>query len=352
MIRTIFITLTLFIVTCFQAKSQVNFESGDFSSALAKAKVEKKKVFIDCYTSWCGPCKMLATKVFPDPKVGDFMNNEFINIKFDMEKGEGIDLCKKFKVNAFPTLLILDSNGSEINRLVGASEDIESFISSIKNASKVETSLTELKKRYEADINLADDYLNAVCSRGIPEETETALKEVFVRRTPTQRYAASSFKIYQRAIKTIDEKTAELIINDRENAIKYLGQEKYDNFIESKVSEKVVALYMGDTKIGVTIDKCASFEKFAGNYPDILNSTMFKYFAATYKYASNREVDKFLEVSLNFYADANMEMKKSIQRFSYRLAVTSGKKEAFERFSEECKKYPAPSEDKSKANPK
>ena len=42
-----------------------------FDQALAQAKQEGKMLFIDCYTSWCGPCKMLASKVFPQTKVGD-----------------------------------------------------------------------------------------------------------------------------------------------------------------------------------------------------------------------------------------------------------------------------------------
>jgi thiol:disulfide interchange protein len=95
----------------------VKFESENFSSVLEKAKAEKKKIFVDCYTSWCGPCKMLASKIFTDLSVGEFMNSEFTNFKVDMEKGEGIELRKKFKVNVFPTLLILDSNGNEINRI-------------------------------------------------------------------------------------------------------------------------------------------------------------------------------------------------------------------------------------------
>ena len=46
--------------------------------AIDKAKKEGKMVFLDCYTSWCGPCKMMANKIFPTQEVGDFMNPKFV----------------------------------------------------------------------------------------------------------------------------------------------------------------------------------------------------------------------------------------------------------------------------------
>ena len=46
-------------------------------------------IFLDAYASWCGPCKMLQKNVFTKKAVGDFYNSKFINVKMDMEKGEG-----------------------------------------------------------------------------------------------------------------------------------------------------------------------------------------------------------------------------------------------------------------------
>ena len=54
------ILIGLFLsVLCLQAKCQMQFDEGSFSEVLAKAKQEKRMVFMDCYTSWCGPCKMM-----------------------------------------------------------------------------------------------------------------------------------------------------------------------------------------------------------------------------------------------------------------------------------------------------
>ncbi len=92
----------------------IRFETGNLAEALEKASREKKPLFVDCFTSWCGPCHMMSSKVFPSKEAGDFFNPRFVSIKIDMEKGEGKELLKKWGINAFPTYLILNNQGEVI----------------------------------------------------------------------------------------------------------------------------------------------------------------------------------------------------------------------------------------------
>lgn len=86
----------------------ITFEQGSFEEALAKAKTENKLLFVDVYTSWCGPCKKMAKEVFTREEVGDYFNSHFINYKQDGEKGYGPELMKKYTIKAVPTFLFLD----------------------------------------------------------------------------------------------------------------------------------------------------------------------------------------------------------------------------------------------------
>lgn len=95
------------------------FEQLTYDEALAKAASENKLVFMDCYTTWCAPCKKLAKTVFTDEEVGAICNKNFINIKMDMESAEGRKLAEKYGVNAFPTLIFFDSTGKEAGRQRG-----------------------------------------------------------------------------------------------------------------------------------------------------------------------------------------------------------------------------------------
>ena len=122
-------------------------EGTKFAEAVAQAKVENKMVFLDCYTSWCGPCKMMARDIFPQKKVGDFMNPKFICIKIYMEKGEGPSLTQKFQVSAFPTFIIFNSDAQEIGRFLGGS-DADGFIDRVKKAS-IDNGSIDMDKQWE-----------------------------------------------------------------------------------------------------------------------------------------------------------------------------------------------------------
>lgn len=95
------------------------FVTGKFADALAQAKREGKKLMVDCYTLWCGPCRYMAKNVFPDEKLGQYINERFVCIKIDMEHGEGPDLNKTWDVKAYPTFIFFDADGKEMSRFEG-----------------------------------------------------------------------------------------------------------------------------------------------------------------------------------------------------------------------------------------
>ena len=78
-----------------QVEEGIKFFEGTWEEALTLAKKEHKIIFVDAYTTWCGPCKQMAKDVFTQKEVGDFYNKSFINVKLDMEKGEGIGFSQK-----------------------------------------------------------------------------------------------------------------------------------------------------------------------------------------------------------------------------------------------------------------
>lgn len=92
----------------------IDFEHTSWNDIVKKAKAEKKLIFMDAYTTWCGPCKALQTRVFPDKAVGDYFNSNFVNAKIDMESGEGPALAAKYRVQAYPTLFFIDPNSGKV----------------------------------------------------------------------------------------------------------------------------------------------------------------------------------------------------------------------------------------------
>ncbi len=101
------------------AEGGIAFTTATFDELLAKAKAENKLVFIDGYTSWCGPCKLLAKQTFPQKEVGAYMNPRFVSCQIDMERGEGPELAKRFNISAYPTMLVLRPDGTLVDKIVG-----------------------------------------------------------------------------------------------------------------------------------------------------------------------------------------------------------------------------------------
>ncbi|WP_118976018.1 thioredoxin family protein [Taibaiella koreensis] len=130
--------LCSFVVLCAQAQG-IRFETGSWKEVLAKAKKEKKLIYMDIYTTWCGPCKIMAKNIFPAEAAGNKYNATFVNYKIDAEKGEGIDLAKQYKVEGYPTNLYIDPNTQNVvYRVMGACE-MDEFLG------RAETALLEQK---------------------------------------------------------------------------------------------------------------------------------------------------------------------------------------------------------------
>lgn len=126
------------------AQDGVKWETGSLQDALKKAAANQVAaakagssasgptlVFLDCYTTWCGPCRNMSENIFPQKAAGDYFNSKFINIKIDMEKGEGLDIRKYYGIRAYPTFLILDSKGKELGRIEGGGY-LEPFIQRVE----------------------------------------------------------------------------------------------------------------------------------------------------------------------------------------------------------------------------
>lgn len=112
----------------------IEFYKGDFNAALKQAEKEGKILFIDFYTSWCGPCKKMAKEVFTLKEVGDYFNANFISTKVQCDKDDiSKAIGEKYKVKGYPTLMWLKPDGSILHTVLGA-KDKDTFLQEAKNA--------------------------------------------------------------------------------------------------------------------------------------------------------------------------------------------------------------------------
>ena len=176
----------------------VDFKELTMQEALALAGKEKKMIFIDFYTTWCGPCKMMSSEVFTQEQVGTYFNRVFVNMKVDAEKGEGVELAKKYQVRAYPTFVVLRADGTEVYRTSGA-RPAEEFVDKIRKGIDPKWSPEGLNRRYkkgERTPELVNEYALLQMETGNIELGNQVIREYFDKLSAKKRVKPENFPLY------------------------------------------------------------------------------------------------------------------------------------------------------------
>lgn len=209
----------------------VNFQNLTYAEALEKAKAENKLVFVDCYTSWCGPCKMMTNEVFPQKEAGDYFNPLFVCVKFDMEKGEGVELAKKFGVRAYPTFLIIRPDGTVQHRVVGGG-DLQGFIERVAKGLDEKTSLLYLDEKYESGKMKKKElavYYEALQDAYEQDKAQKIYDELAAQLTEKDKLKADYWSLVSTAKVGSDD--FNLILANLPKFEKNIGKEKLDEYL-------------------------------------------------------------------------------------------------------------------------
>lgn len=187
----------------------IDFFHGTWEEALAEAKAQDKLIFVDAYTTWCGPCKRMAAQVFPDAQVGNFYNEQFVALKIDMEKEMGIKFRQTYPVSAYPTLLYIDYDGTLVQKVKGA-QTVENFIQIGKNALQKIDRSGQYEERYAAgdrDPELVYQYVKALNQAGKP--SGPIVHEYL--KAQTDLTTPQNLKFLLAAVATVDSRAFDLM---------------------------------------------------------------------------------------------------------------------------------------------
>lgn len=191
--KKLFLTMMSLMTVAVMWAQGVAFEpeGTTLEQASAKAKAENKLIFLDAYTQWCGPCKMMARTVFPQEAVGNALNPRFVSIKIDMESAYGAPLAKKLQITAYPTFVIFNADAQEIGRFLGGS-NAEEFIKRVEEKSK-DNSSSSLQQRWQngdRDPQFLKDYLATLTASYKQDEANEVAEAILAGKSET--FAADS----------------------------------------------------------------------------------------------------------------------------------------------------------------
>ncbi|PTL33174.1 hypothetical protein C7120_00615 [Prevotella sp. oral taxon 376] len=215
---------TLLIWCCFSSVVQaqpsqgVNFHDNEsWSSILKLASDQDKLIFVDCYTTWCGPCKALAKEVFPLKAVGDYFNEHFINVRYDMEKGDGKMLHDRYKKNiiGFPTLLFIDKTGKVVQQMAGF-QDVEKLIAGAKKAFTGRDLFT-LDKEYRQgnrDFKFLCEYMASLEGAFLKDSAAHVAQEYLAKARPEELDKDEIWKAFGSYVTDVDSPAFEYLVNN------------------------------------------------------------------------------------------------------------------------------------------
>ena len=249
--------LAFTLLVSFSAGAQgINFRKGTWAEIKAQAKAENKHIFVDAYTTWCGPCKWLSKKIFPQKKAGDFFNEKYVSFKLDMEKGEGLDFAKKNKVKAYPTLVYFNPQGEMVHKTVGA-YPADKLIETASDALDTDKQAYTLMKKFEKGERGNKFLKNYIVALDAAYEDFGKPTAIYLKQLGKKNWAKKdNWKFIRKFVRSSSSNAFEYVLEKQKKFAKIDSKENVDKYIAQVLTFDTHRIARSKDK-----NKLASFKK-------------------------------------------------------------------------------------------
>jgi thiol-disulfide isomerase/thioredoxin len=211
-------------------KAQIRFQKS-WADATQLAKQENKLIYLDVYTTWCGPCKSMAKRYHANTKVGEVFNKNFVNIKLDAEAGEGVAIASRYKTTGYPSNYFIDPNSLDIIHFEsGCPAELDDFLAygtKALNAFKDPETISMMNKKFQDerfDLDFVRRYIKKLGSLNL--NNNHALN-AFIEKASSTESKDSIFKYAWDNSATLNNDAFAFIIKNFDLAPKYCNSATY-----------------------------------------------------------------------------------------------------------------------------
>lgn len=280
------------------SQQSIKFEDSDFATILAKAKTEKKLVFLDAYAAWCGPCKLMEKNVFTDKNVADYYNKNFVNAHFDMEKGEGKALAVKYGIRSYPTLLFLNGEGEIVGKELGyiKTEEFLELGKKNNNPSLVNTNLKDEFLKGKLDQAALLNFINLYASKD-PVLAKQASEKYFSNKKD-KTFSGEEVNALLNFTQSVDDANYKVFVANKEGITELLPENNYkqfDNYL--KLMKLVTSATDDKTK---TIDDAKILKEGEALFPKEELAKSLNLYKLNY-YAAHDNFSAYEKTALEYY---------------------------------------------------
>lgn len=316
--RSFLLVCTLLFLSSVALRAQTKvipddlFFKGSLNEAIAKGKAENKRVMVMCSATFCGPCKQLERDVYPTPEFRELRDkNNLIMIYYhDLDKKDPDGIHPRFKIAAYPSFIVLDTEGNEMVRIAGCASGLKTFCDKLNGILQPENTLEARKKQLQEDPSCAFEYIQFLREAFLKKELEETMYKLLEQGPLADYFTERWWKSYYDYVTFIDCGVFRYMVDHPKEVIDVIGKEKYDEFMYNRINRMINIRTTGSHK---KYGEVRQILQFIDAHPQ-LATPLSRFFKENIDVAESKDGEKLFEKTLPWIKKVDTETRGIISQ--------------------------------------